>query len=116
MAWRAKARHVAVRGQEFDPLRCAQRIERVERIQVVAHVAVGRVDHGGAAVEDVVAAEQRGVFAQAAGTGGWRAWPGVCTTCRVWVILPSALSSQREQLAILCDRSGVASHNWPPVP
>ncbi len=42
----------------------AQGVEPVERVQVVGHVAVGRVDHGGAAVEDVVAAEQQAVFAQ----------------------------------------------------
>ena len=38
--------------------------ERVQRIQVGRHVAVGRIDHRGAAVEDVVAREQQAVFQQ----------------------------------------------------
>jgi len=36
----------------------------VQRVEVGAHVAVRRIDHGGAAVEDVVAAEQQPVFEQ----------------------------------------------------
>ncbi|MDT4873592.1 hypothetical protein FQZ97_1088460 [compost metagenome] len=57
------AQHVAVRGQdEVDTVRLAQPVQLVQRFEVGAHVAVGRVDHGGAAVEDVVAREQQAVF------------------------------------------------------
>ena len=46
------------------PLFGAQGVEPVQRIQVVGHVAVGRVDHRGAAVQDVVAAEEQAIFPQ----------------------------------------------------
>ena len=36
----------------------------VQRVQVAAHVAVGRADDGGAAIEHMVAAEQQAVFFQ----------------------------------------------------
>ena len=56
---------VAVRRQdEVHLVLGAGQAQAVERIQVGAHVAVRRVDHGGAAVEDVVAAEQQTVFEQ----------------------------------------------------
>ena len=50
------AEHVAVgRGNEFNAVLLAGLGQQVQRVQVVVHVAVWRVDHGGAAVEDVVA-------------------------------------------------------------
>ena len=59
------AQHVAVRGQdEFHAVFGEQGVQPVQRIEVVGHVAVGRVDDGGAAVQDVVAAEEQGVFHQ----------------------------------------------------
>ena len=51
--------HVAVRGQDgAHVVLRAHLVQEVERIQVVGHIAVRRVDHGGAAIEDVVAREQ----------------------------------------------------------
>jgi len=53
----------------------ADRIQPVQRIQVVGHVAVRRVDHRGAAVQDVVTTEQQRVFhqqqAQVVGRMAW---------------------------------------------
>ena len=36
--------------------------QQVQRVQVVVHIAIGRIDHGGAAIEDVVAAKEQAVF------------------------------------------------------
>ena len=60
-----KAQHIAVGGQdEFDVQLLAGLCQQVERVQVVCHVAIGRVDDGGAAVQDMVAREQQAVFDQ----------------------------------------------------
>ncbi len=57
--------YVAVgRQDEFQPVFRTGRGQPVERRQVVAHVAVGRRDDGGAAVEHMVAAEQQAVVGQ----------------------------------------------------
>ena len=64
MAGHSKWANIQHRKGRQDEKRGAQGIEPVERVEVVGHVAVGRVDHGGAAVEDVVPAEQQAVFAQ----------------------------------------------------
>ncbi|MNL66897.1 hypothetical protein D3C87_1914300 [compost metagenome] len=54
-----------MRGQdELHAVFGAHRMKPVQRIQVVGHVAVRRVDHRGAAVQDVIAAEQQIVFFQ----------------------------------------------------
>ena len=57
--------HKAVRGQNMADVAllagCGQHIERIE---VGRHVAIGRVHHGGAAIQDVVAAEQQAVLFQ----------------------------------------------------
>ena len=62
---RRAAQHIAVRGQdEIDVVFGAGGGQVVERLQVVVHVAIGRVHDGGAAVQDVVAAEQQAVLHQ----------------------------------------------------
>ena len=56
---------VAVRRQdEADAVLVAGLSQAVQRIKVGAHIAIGWINHGGAAVEDVVAAEQQAVFEQ----------------------------------------------------
>ena len=56
---------MAVRGQdELHVVLLAQGQQGVQRIQIVGHVAIGRVDHCGAAVQDVVAREQQTIFHQ----------------------------------------------------
>ena len=96
------AQHVAVGGQdEARVVRGAGGVELVERIQVGRHLAIGRVDDGGAAVQDVVAAEQQAIFLEqqaqvvggvagrvdgAQGVGDFALW---------------AFASQRESLSIL---------------
>ena len=52
------------RQNELDLVLFTGGAQQVQRGQVIVHVAVGRVDHRGAAVEDVVAAEQQSVFEQ----------------------------------------------------
>jgi len=36
--------------------------QQVQRIKVIVHVAVGRIDHCGAAVQNMIAREQQAVF------------------------------------------------------
>ncbi|MNT46313.1 hypothetical protein D3C72_1829470 [compost metagenome] len=56
---------VAVGGQdEAHIARLAGICQLFQRREVQTHVAIGRIDHGGAAVEDVVAAQQQAVFFQ----------------------------------------------------
>ncbi len=59
------AQHVAVRRHdEFDAVSFAGGGQHVQRVQVGAHVAVGRIDHGGAAIEHMVAREQQAILDQ----------------------------------------------------
>ena len=78
----------------------AQAASACPAIEVGRHVAVRRVDDGGAAVQDVVAAEQQAVFFQQAQVVGGVAW--VWMARRVWVLISVwRLSSQRQKLLIL---------------
>ncbi len=52
------------REDELHIVLFAGRQQCVQRLQVVTHMAVRRVDHRGAAVQDVVAREQQPVFHQ----------------------------------------------------
>ena len=57
--------HIAMRWQdELDRMLRTRCTEQVQRIQVVGHVAIGRVNDGGAAVQNMVAAQQQTVFDQ----------------------------------------------------
>ena len=59
------AQHMAVcRGDKFNLVRVAGVTQAVQRIEVGIHVAVGRVNHRCAAIQNVVAAEQNAVFEQ----------------------------------------------------
>ena len=69
--------YIPVRGQdEFNRVCFTGKAELVKRVEVVVHVPVRRVNHGGAAVQDVVATEQQAVFqqhqAQVVGRVTWR--------------------------------------------
>jgi ATP-dependent Clp protease ATP-binding subunit ClpA len=60
-----KEKDAAVRGQDvLHVQRCAGLVQAVQRIQVVAHVAIRRVNHRGAAVQYVIAREQKPIFFQ----------------------------------------------------
>ena len=62
---RSLAQHMAMRRQdEVDLMRVAGAGEPVQRIEVGAHLAIGRIDDGRAAVEDVVAGEQQAILDQ----------------------------------------------------
>ena len=59
------AQHITVRGQdEFDVILLTRGSQFVQRGEVVVHVAVGRIHDGGAAVQDMVAAQEQPVFFQ----------------------------------------------------
>ena len=52
------------RQDEFDAVFLACGAQNVQRIEVGRHVAVGWIDHRGAAVQDRVTAKQQAVFEQ----------------------------------------------------
>ena len=96
------AQHVAVcRQDELHAVRLAGSVQRVERIEVVGHVAVGRVNDGGAAVQHMVAAEQQGVFHQQQAQVVGRVARGVDHLQGVGDFAFQPLSSKRQQLSIL---------------
>jgi hypothetical protein len=95
------AQHMAVRGQdELHAVFGAGCVEPVERVEVVGHVAVGRVDDGRAAVEDVVAAEQQAVFPQQQAQVVGRVARRVHHLQGMGDFAVQPFSSQREQLII----------------
>ncbi len=54
---------MAVRRQNELHAKCGAGVmQQVQRIQVIPHVAIGRVNHGRAAVQDVVTRKQQPVF------------------------------------------------------
>ena len=50
------------RQDEFHAVLHASGMQQVQRIEVMRHIAVGRIDDGGAAVEDMVARKQHAVL------------------------------------------------------
>ena len=96
------AQHVAVGGQdEARFVRGAGGVELVERIEIGRHVAIGRVDDGGAAVQDVVAAEQQAVFFEQQAQVVGRVAGRVDDAQGMGDLALRRLSSKREQLTIL---------------
>ena len=96
-----KAQHIAVGGQDVANAALeAQRVQLIQRSQVINHVAVWRTDHGGAAVQDVVAAEQQRIlFQQKTQVVGRMAGREDGLQCmRNFAVWP--LSSQRNALSI----------------
>ena len=60
-----RTQHIPVgRQNEVDGVLNAGSTQHIERIQISRHVAIGRVNDRGAAVEDVVATEQQAVLHQ----------------------------------------------------
>ena len=57
--------HIAMGGQNMlDVVLRTDGAEHIKRVQIIPHMPIGRIDHGGAAVQNMVAAEQQAVLDQ----------------------------------------------------
>ena len=59
------AQHVAMgRQEELHLVLGTHRIQIRQALQVLGHIAIGRIDDGGAAIEDVVPRKEQAIFNQ----------------------------------------------------